>query len=251
MRLRHLLLVGAGLLVAASGAAQSDSNIRDQIASMEYRQYSFSPRWYYYNRYWGTVLDMPSPIPDIKGYLPGAGLHDSQGWVYPSELVAVPFYNFWGDNYVNERWRLMTPLRTVAAAEALLQKGRVQGERDWWQKIQIKDAVSYLDKSTDLPVVGAVGVTRDEREELAQTILDAVFKLTENGNTRYESLVELILGEYDAIQEEVSAISGSFTDNARKLRNLQDCNHRLRALSEKVGRVIAVDEFMRTYVDVR
>lgn len=244
------LLVGAGWLVATAASAQSDSNIEDQIASMEYKQYSFSPRWYYYNKYWGTVIDMPSPIPDINGYLPGAGLHDSQGWVYPSELIAVPFYNFWGDNYVNEYWRLMTPLRTAAAAEALLQKGRVQGERDYWQKIQLKDAVVYLDKSTDLPAVGAVGVTREEREKLSQTILDAVFFLTEGGNTRYNKMLELIIGEYDSIQEEVSSIAGSFTDNARKLRNLQDCNYRLRSLSERVCKLVAAERFLRTYADV-
>ena len=227
-----LAVVGA---VGAHAQDESDGDIYNQVASMEYKQWSFSPDWYYYNRYWGTVIDMPWPIPNVRGWLPGLGVHDSQGWVVPT-LPYVPFYNFIGDNYVNEDWRQMYPLRVEAAGEAWLQAGQTEREKNFWNKIQVKDLAVYTDRSTDLPLIGANTVTKDEREDLSQNILDNLFKIRELGGEadKYKELVEDLRLEYNVIREEITLVNSSHEHNANRLRNLQDCNNRLRKLDKKV-----------------
>ena len=219
----------------AKAQDESSSDIYNQIASMEYKQWSFTPKWYYYNKYWGTVVDMPWPIPDIKGWIPGLGVHDSQGYVVPT-LPYVPFYNLIGDNYVNQKWRQMFPLRTAAAAESNLQAVQTESEKDFWNDIQIKDLAVFTDRSTNLPVIGARSVTSDERDELSQHILDRLFQIRELGGEAdtYKELVEELRMEYDVIHEEVDLIGGSHEHNANRLRSLQGCNNRLRKLSRKV-----------------
>lgn len=221
--------------VSVQAQDESDGDIYNQIASMEYKQWSFTPKWYYYNRYWGTVIDMPWPIPDIKGWIPGLGVHDSQGYVVPT-LPYVPFYNFIGDNYVNQKWRQMYPLRVEASAESWLQATQTEEEKKFWTDIQKKDMAVYLDRSTDMPLIGANAVTGDERDELSQNILDNLFEIRELGGEadKYKELVEDLRLEYDVIREEISLVNSSHEHNANRLRNLQDCNNRLRKLDKKV-----------------
>ena len=245
-----LAVIGMG---SAYAQDESDGDIYNQIASMEYKQWSFSPDWYYYNRYWGTVVDMPWPIPDVRGWLPGLGVHDNQGYVVPT-LPYVPFYNFIGDNYVNEDWRQMYPLRVEAAAEAWLQAIQTEKEKNFWNKIQLKDLAVYTDRSTDMPLIGANAVTKDERDELGQNINDYLFKIRDLGgqSDKYKEVVEDLRLEYNVIREEATLVNSSHEHNANRLRNLQDCNNRLQKLNKKVISTYkllsgAEDPFMKAF----
>ena len=130
----------------------------------------------------------------------------------------------------------MTPLRATAVAEALMESRNTESEKDFWNKIQIKDLVVYTDRSTNLPVVGAKSVTADEREAISQNILDMLFEISElDKDNKYQQLLDDYRMQYDAIHEEVDLIGSSHEDNAKRLRNLQECNNRLRKLEKKVA----------------
>lgn len=211
-----MLLIGL-LLYQLPVLAQND--YYNQIASMEYRQWKFTPRSYYYSWDYKRVFGIKIPIP-------GMGVHDRG----PAGV------GIGGDNYVNEPWRLMTPLRATAVAEALMESRNTESEKDFWNKIQIKDLVVYTDRSTNLPLVGAKSVTADERDEISQSILDMLFEISElDKDNNYRQLLDDYRMQYDAIHEEVDLIGSSHEDNSRRLRNLQECNNQLRKLQKKVA----------------
>ena len=242
MRLKRLGLIAlAGCISCGTLTAQDEStnDVYNQIASMEYKQWSFTPKWYYYNKYWGTVINMPWPLPDVKGWIAGIGMHDKQGWVTPT-LPYVPYYNFIGDNYVNEKWRQMYPHRLTASAEAEVQAGHTDDEREFWNDINITDVALYTDRSTDLPGVGAQAVPADDRAEYNQRILDHIYNIRRLGGQQNTRIADELRMEYDVIREEISIVGSAHERNANRLRTLQSCNNRLRRLAEKAEDAYAV-----------
>ena len=218
--IRFIALSAAFIGCHMTGYAQKD--VYNQIASMEYKQWKFTPESYYYSWY-KEKIDLG--LFSIKIDVPGLGIHDRG----PGGIGL-------GDNYVNEPWRMMSPLRATTVAESLLEARNTESEKDYWNKILVKDLTVTLDRSTNLPIVGAATVTEDEREEVSQQILDILFDITESDkDNKYDELVAGLRLEYDAIHEEVNLISNSNEDNSRRLRSLQDCNNRLRKLKDKVA----------------
>lgn len=212
--------------------AQKD--VYNQIASMEYRQWKFTPEYYYYSWY---MKKIDLGLFTIKTKVPGLGMHDNG----PGGI------GFPGDNYVNEPWRMMSPLRASTVAEALLESRNTESEKDYWNKIMTKDLMVIADRSTNLPMVGAKSVTADEREEISQSILDMLFEISELDNLKkYAQLLVEFRLQYDAINQEVDLIAGSNEDNSRRLRSLQDCNNRLRKLQDEVASAF---KFIRTMED--
>ena len=201
---------------------ESDEDIYNQIGSMEYKHWYFSPRGYYYSWDYKRVLGIKIPIP-------GLGIHDNG----PAGI------GIGGDHYVDERWRQMYPLRVTASSEALLQAGQTEDEKKFWKEINIKDLLVYADRSTDLPLVGARSVTSDDRDEFSQRILDDIHEIRELGGKENERIADDLRMEYDIIHEEIGIVANAHEANANRLRTLQACNNRLRKLSKKSAAIYA------------
>lgn len=219
MKLKRLWTVFlATCMLGTAGYAQDESSddLYNQVASMEYKQWKFTPRAYYYSWDYKRVLGIKIPIP-------GLGVHDNG----PAGI------GIGGDNYVNERWRQMTPLRVSAAAESNLQAANSEKEKDYWKDINIKDLVVYADRSTDLPLVGAKAITEQDREEFSQRILDNIHNIRELEGDQMRELADKLRFEYDVIQEEINIVGDAHEDNSNRLRTLQNCNNRLRKLDRK------------------
>ena len=254
MRLkRFLLMMIFGILALGSVQAQDEStdDLYNQFSSMEYRKWGFTPKWYYYSWYRKSIRVLGVKISWDE---PGLGVHDNG----PAGIAG-------GDGYVNERWRMMSPLRVTAATEAALQANNTDDEREFWKDINIKDAAVFLDRSTDLPLVGASAVTSVDRDEFSQQILDNIYairrladedqQLTSGSHTnpswaqdgdilerpssKYDDIADELKLEYDVIREEISAVANSHEANANRLRLLQDCNNRLQKLSRKSSSIYA------------
>ena len=216
------LMVFLGAFARITCAQETD--YYNQIASQEYKQWKFTPESYYYSWY-KEKLDLG--LVTIKYDTPGLGIHDKG----PAGI------GIGGDNYVNEKWRQMYSLRLVAASESNVQATHTDDEREFWEEINIKDAAVYLDRSTDLPVIGAKTVTKTDRDEFGQRILDNLYNIRKLDNGKYDDMADDLSMEYDVIMEEVSIVGAAHEANSNRLRTLQECNNRLRKLDKKVVQV--------------
>jgi len=233
---RILMLIFVACFFTGKMYAQdeSDNDIYNQIGSMEYKHWKFSPRAYYYSWDYKRVLGIKIPIP-------GLGIHDNG----PAGI------GIGGDGYVDEKWRQMYPLRMTASTEALLQAGQTEDEKKFWKEINIKDLLVYADRSTDLPLVGAKTVTSDDRNEFSQRILDDIHEIRELGGSENERIADDLRMEYDIIREEINIVVSAHEANANRLRTLQACNNRLRKLSKKSATIYSAqrlkhEPWMRT-----
>lgn len=213
-RIRFLAMLLVSVLHYGHSFAQND--YYNQLASMETgQQWKFTPRSYYYSWDYKRVLGIKVPIP-------GLGVHDNG----PAGVGVG------GDGYVDERWRIMTPLRAATVTQSVLQGRNTEKEKNFWKDVNLRDMLVYADRSTDLPLVGAKAVTKDERDEYSQQILDNIFDIRELGE-KYDEAADEIQMQYDVIREEISIVGSAHEDNARRLRNLQECNKRLKELADE------------------
>lgn len=245
MKTRFLAWVA--LLVVATGSVKAQ--LYDQWASMEFKQWSFSPDKYYYSRKWGTIINMPWPLPDIKGWkgmehgymgYHDKGLYEELTHLYlpinPNPYtIAAGHWDaaYQPDNYVNENWRQQLGLRTPAAAESVLYKLESNKEEEYWSNIRELDVVTIADRSGVLSgLTGAATVTASERQEA----MDAVNESYDNIKGTF--LRELLMKEYNSLQEKVSVIDNAHMDNARKLVALQDINREWQELKKMVTDIL-------------
>lgn len=211
---RVLLFVGT-FLSLASLPAEADNDNYNQWASMEFKQWSFTPKSYYYSWYYKR-----GPF-GIKYKVPGKGIHDhGPGGV-----------GLWGDGYVRQRWRQMTPLRAEAVVAATLDKEQVNSIKEYWDDIRTMDLSDLADKKINL----ATQVDKDSRKAVIRTLASLVEKL-EVGSS------EQILDEYNRIKENLEIIGDAFLPNSdkmvayekelKRLEKLRDCSYVLMVLQE-------------------
>lgn len=209
--------------------AQSDEDYYNQVASMEYKQWKFTPKYYYYSWYRVSIKVLGVKISWDE---PGLGIHDNG-----------PMGIGGGDGYVNQKWRQMLPLRGETVTASLLSSNNTDNEKGYWGDVFAKDLVTYFDRGISLagveikiPILNARSITKDETEEVSQRILDMLFKIEElDKGKKYEDLVNSFRLQYDAIHQEMDMTANVHEDNAKRLKGLQKSNDRLRKLHRKVG----------------
>lgn len=201
------ILLGVALMLKADGANQ------DQWASMEFKQWKFSPEGYYYSWVHKKFLG-------ITFKLPGSGIHD-RGTA--GTRLPIP-----GDNYVNERWRQMSGLRAEAAGMALLEKQEREKIKDRWEEILKRDGLELADKAVD----AAKLIEDDKRGKLCSQITKMVEDLPTG-----ESLN--IMDEYERIQQNIKIIHDAFIPNADKIVAYRKQMHKLERLN-KITRMIYI-----------
>ena len=254
MRTRILALVV--LCLTATSAVRADSGLYNQWASMEFKQWDFSPDSYYYSRVWRRILDLPWPLPDVYGWVPGNGFHDRGIWIPLTGLYDPIIFNpyalaagHWDavyspDGYVNERWRQQLGLRTPAAAESVLYKQESHKEEDYWSRIRNLDVATLADRMGVLSgLTGAETVTATERQEAMDAVNEAYDKIKD------EKVRDSMMEEYYELQEKVAVIDGAHMDNARKLVALQDINREYAELKDKVSAVLKQQHFREQMAD--
>ena len=214
MKKKVTLCLMAAIMISG-GTLNADKHTRNQLKSMESTKWGFTPKEYYYSWY-EKKIDVG--LFDISITVPGLGIHDNG----PAGL------GIGGDNYVNEKWRMMTPLRITSVAEGTLQANNTDAERDSWNDIMMKDIVTYTDGSTDLPLVGAYEVTQEDRDHYSQIILDVIYDIKD----KYEETALEIQDEYVTIREEVTTIKNAYAPNASKLLLMNEANKKLAELAK-------------------
>lgn len=200
------ILLGVALMLKADGANQ------DQWASMEFMQWEFSPKAYYYSKYYKRIFGIKIPV------LSPIGLHDNG----PFNL------GIGGDHYVSERWRQMSGLRAEAAGMALLEKQEREKIKDRWEEILKRDGLELADKAVD----AAKLIEDDKRGKLCRQITKMVEELPTG-----ESLN--IMDEYERIQQNIKIIHDAFIPNADKIVAYRKQMHKLERLN-KITRMIYI-----------
>ena len=150
-----LILAMAAAVIAMPAGAQKKKNDKDkqnQLASMEYIQWKFTPESYYYSWYWQKIIF-------FKIKLPGLGVHDN-GF---AGLNIPP-----GDDYVNEEWRKMTPIRAGTALETLGEVRKRTETDNQWTSLMQKDLIEIADNSLDL--TGSYSTARSRLNKCRQRL---------------------------------------------------------------------------------
>lgn len=248
MNMRTRLCALVALLTVAAGSMKAQ--LYDQWASMEYKQWSFSPDSYYYSRVWRRIINMPWPLPDVYGWKPGNGYHDRGIWIPATGIYIPVIFNPYAaaaghweavyapDGYVNERWRQQLTLRTPAAAESVLYKLESNKEEDYWNNIRNLDVMTIADRMGVLSgLTGAATVTGTERQEAMDVVNGAYDDIQD------EDMRKQMMGEYDALQERVSVINSAHMDNARKVVAMQELNRDYKELAKRVTNTLAIQYF--------
>ena len=185
---------------------QHNKDNYNQWASMEFKQWSFTPKSYYYSWYTKRVLG-------VKIKVPGEGVHDKG----PAGLGLL------GDNYVNQRWRQMTGLRATAVASHVLESGSAKAENEVWEDIMEKDLLTIADRELD----AAYTMTKKERDRIVKKFALALVGMDVKAAAKY-------LMEYKRITKNISNIRNSKMDNARKLEAYQKENKALKEMQDEL-----------------
>lgn len=200
------VLLGVALMLKADGANQ------DQWASMEFMQWKFSPKPYYYSKYYERIFGVKIPI------LSPIGLHDNG-----------PFNSgIGGDHYVRQRWRQMSGLRIEAVSMAKMEEEQKNQIKDKWEGIMKRDAFEFADKAADTGKL----IEDDKRGKLCSQIT----KMAEELPTG-ESLN--IMDEYERIRQNIQIIHGAFIPNSDKIIAYRKQMHKLERLN-KITRMIYI-----------
>lgn len=220
--LRTILATAAATLIIIPGVAKHDKDNYNQWASMEFKQWSFTPKSYYYSWY---MKDYGL----FKTKVPGVGVHDKG----PAGI------GIGGDNYVNEPWRLMTPLRKSAVVESSTESSQEREQKNKWNEIFKKDLLTIADREVD----AAYAITKDARDQAAASIAGSLTGLPLEGSAAAAL-------EYARIKSNINTIHGAQIDNAKRLvvyqnenqalDNLQDAVSRA-AMMHQIGKFISVD----------
>ena len=241
----RFIFLGLLAMVAANAMAQKkvhNEHTYNQVASMEFKQWEFTPKDDYFSKVRKKILF-------IKYDDPGEGYHDD-GWFgigtilptgsnYASYVAGVTLTGELErltrpDHYVDEDWRKMSPLRASAYGEALLQKNYINQEEGYWRGIRAVDALTVADRSGALAQglsLSAVDVTENDRNEASRQVLHSLDKLQ---GTEWDE--ELTL-DYRMLQDGITTIRNAHMDDARKSVQLHSLNRQLEQLSSKSYRL--------------
>lgn len=254
MKKRMFMILGAVLAITGTGMAQSvqykhDSDNYNQIASMEYKQYTFTPRSDYYSKIRKTILFVSFDVPGNgwheDGYF-GTGVNVEPniyaGLIGEWDLVYNP------DGYVDENWRKMAGLRAPAVLSAGLQKNYITDEDNWWQNIRNGDLLTIADRSGETPSAllgsSAVEVTANDRNDACRNIEQYLQQVNEP-NMQVASAVE-----YECIQSNITNLRSAHMDDAKKAVELTAANGQLEKLKRKVSVRAKFCQFMDSTVYV-
>lgn len=238
--MKKAVLAGFAMLCMATSVvhAQHDPHKANQFASMEMKQWSFSEESYYKSK-----VRKSRKILGIKFSWdePGLGYHDRGEWIPATGLYIGVIFNpyaleagHWDavyspDGYVNQKWRMYSPMRASAAGESVLYKNESNNEEDYWGKIRKLDVVTMADRLGVLEgLTGASTVTGTVRQESMDVVNENIDSIAD------EKVREAIMNEYYALQEQHSVINGAYMDNARKLEAMEANNQAYKELAKQV-----------------
>lgn len=240
MKIRWIVLMVLCCMTIPHANAQIDKMLYNQWASMEFKQWQFEPDEYYYSRVWRRIVNMPWPLPDIYGWVPGKGYHDRGQWIPLTGIYIPVILNpyasiaghwdavFTPTNYVNEKWRQGIGLRTPAAGEAVLYKDESNKQKDYWSQIREQDILTIADRTGTMSgLTGPEKVVAVERQEA----IDEIFTVYEEMED--EEMKERLMDEYHALQEQVRVIEKAHMDNARKVVAIDKINMEYKALAKR------------------
>lgn len=212
-----------GLCAAAAvlpADAYHDGDTYNQVASMEFKQWSFTPKSYYYSWYMKDYFF-------FKTRMPGSGVHDKG----PAGVSWLG-----GDNYVNEPWRLMSPLRESAAEVAKEEASQEKTQKEKWNDIFDQDVLTIADREID----AAYAITKSVRNRVGEEIVATLPALPLSGQTSAAL-------EYARIKDNIDMIHSATIDNAKRLVQYEKENQALEDLSdavEKAGMLHQLGDFL-------
>jgi len=211
------MLMTAAMLTVLSPAAMaqktvSDKNNQNQLASMEFKQWKFTPDSYYYSWYWQKLIF-------FKIKLPGLGIYDNG-------IGGIGFITF-HKHYVDERWRQMTPLRAGTAVEMALEKGKREKTTDLWKDLAVKDAIELADNMIDL--TGSYSTAKRRLEKCRERIA-GLKELTDEQKSRAED--DLML-----IRQAIEDLDDSGMGSARRMEGYQKETRHMEQIEDKYYRL--------------
>lgn len=204
--------------------AQHDKDNYNQWASMEYKQWKFTPESYYYSWY-KKKIDLG--LFSIKIDVPGLGVHDDG----PGGI------GIGGDNYVNESWRQMDGLRSGATVTHLIESSYSRQEDEHWNTVYKGDLATIADRSLEI----SYSITGDTRNRLKKQITDNLQAMDDETADNFRM-------EYNRILANIDNIHDAHMDNAKKIVAYENENRsleKLAVLTNKVAKIQLMDKFIK------
>lgn len=209
------ILITISLLIVGinTSFAQHDEDNYNQWASMEFKQWDFSPKSYYYSWVKKKVLWWYIDVP-------GTGIHDRgvAGTHIPK-----------GDNYVNQDWRQMSRLRAISVASTSKQTNNDANVNEQWKTLNQIDVLTYADKNID----AAYAITQGEREKLTNSIMTSMILLFSMDEEKTANFVK----EFNRIISNIKTINKAHMENAKKVIAYSQENKSLKELDNSLNMV--------------
>lgn len=224
MRRKMLLVLMAATFGMQHMYAQHDKDNYNQWASMEYKQWKFTPESYYYSWY-KKKIDLG--LFSIKIDVPGLGVHDDG----PGGI------GIGGDNYVNESWRQMDGLRSGATVTHLIESSYSRQEDEHWNTVYKGDLATIADRSLEI----SYSITGDTRNRLKKQITDNLQAMDDETADNFRM-------EYNRILANIDNIHDAHMDNAKKIVAYENENRsleKLAVLTNKVAKIQLMDKFIK------
>ena len=243
---RWLCICGAWLTVTAAGAqaikVEHDKHNYNQVMSMEFASWGFSPKGDYYDWDYKKILGIKIPVP-------GNGWHE-HGWcgtginVVPNVwagLAGHPELIYAPDNYVNEPWRLMSTQRSVSMSQLGIQKNRITTSKERWDDMMKNDILTIADRNG--VISGALSlasgdITANDRQLAFESIENRIDSI------RDPFLRTFVDYEYGRLKQMIYGAEDAHMDDARKTILLANCNRYLEDLGHTVANMAKVEELL-------
>lgn len=208
--MKRILLIIVLFISCFSASAQwmvRDNNKNNQLKSIEFMQWKFSPDWYYYSWYYKRVLG-------IKIKLPGLGLHDK----------GAGGTGIGGDNYVN-KYNNNIKQYTPAIASVVLQRNEAEKQEQDTKEVYNQELAKFADKEIDY----AYTLSASRRNSLKTEFLYYYNKYAKNNSFMPdgEKNCKTLLFEYERILANVKIIHESHMSNAKKREAYVECEQEL------------------------
>jgi hypothetical protein len=213
-----ILIIGLGF-IWISGIAQAvmivkDNNKINQMKSIEYMQWKFTPKWYYYSWYEEKVLGIEIPMP-------GLGLHQH-------------YINTYGNN--NKQY-------IPAIASATYSRRQAEKEEADTKTVYNQELAKYVDREIDY----VYSMTAPRREELKTDFLNYYDKYASDNSTETNKTqnCQTLMFEYDRILVNVQIINESHMSNAKKRESYLACEKELGELVALTTRLVNLNNILK------
>jgi hypothetical protein len=216
--MKKLILIMNLCFICLSGISQSgpvkDDNKINQMKSMEFLQWKFSPEWYYYSWYKEKILGF-----DVS--LPGLGLH--QHYI---------------DNYGNNDKQYLP-----AIASATYNRTEAENEEENTATVYNHELAKYADREIDY----VYPLTAPRRDELKTEFLSYYGKYASDNSTTENKTqnCQTLMFEYDRILANVKIINESHMSNAKKRESYLACEQELVELVALTARLVNLNNMMK------